>query len=75
MKISLLKWYMLAFMLVSNFVMFAQDFETDPAQEDEDGNLEGDETPINGKLIWLAIVGIAFAYSYYAKMQKEKNAA
>jgi hypothetical protein len=68
MKISLLKWYMLAFMLVSDFVMFAQ--ETDPADEDGDGDLETDDTPdapINGKLIWLAIVGIAFAYSYYAK--------
>jgi hypothetical protein len=73
MKISLLKMYMLAFMLVSNFVMFAQ--ETDPADENADGDLEGNETPINGKLIWLAVIGIAFAYSYYAKMQKEKNAA
>jgi len=76
MKISLLKWYMLAFMLVSNFVMFAQE----PADETGEGEppLENDETPdapISGKLIWLAIVGIAFAYSYYAKMQKEKNAA
>lgn len=78
MKISLLKMYMLAFMLVSNFVMFAQ--ETDPADETCVGcePLETDETPetsINGKLIWLAVIGIAFAYSYYAKMQKEKNAA
>jgi hypothetical protein len=76
MKISLLKMYMLAFMLVSNFVMFAQE----PGQETCEGcePLETDETPdtpINGKLIWLAVIGIAFAYSYYAKMQKEKNAA
>ena len=63
---------MLAFMLVSNFVMFAQN---GPDDDTEDGDLEGGDTPINGKLIWLAIVGIAFAYAYYAKTQKEKNAA
>ena len=75
MKNSLLKWYMLAFMLVSNFVVFAQD---DPEQEVPPTSgppLEAGDTPINGKLIWLAIMGIAFAYAYYLKMQKEKNAA
>jgi len=78
MKNSLLKWYMFAFLLVGDFVMFAQDGEgVDPAddvQADEPPLEEGD-TPINTKLIWLAIIGIAFAYSYYVKLQKEKNKA
>jgi len=76
MKNSLLKWYMLAFMLVSNFVVFAQDSD-DPTQttQPDDRELEAGDTPINGKLIWLAIIGIAFAYAYYVKLQKEKNAA
>ena len=65
---------MLAFMLVSNFVIFAQDDPTMTTPPDET-ELEAGDTPINGKLIWLAIMGIAFAYAYYLKMQKEKNAA
>lgn len=79
MKNSLLKWYMLAFMLVSNFVVFAQtDVDGDPSDETPPNTPpleEGDPVPVNGKLIWLAIVGIAFAYAYYVKLQKEKNAA
>ena len=79
MKNSLLKWYMLAFLLVSDFVMFAQDAATgtpdDETEPDQPPLEEGEPTPINGKLIWLAILGIAFAYTYYVKMQKEKNAA
>ena len=74
---------MLAFLLVGNFVMFAQDADagadngepTDTTPPDELPLEEGEPTPINGKLIWLAILGIAFAYTYYVKMQKEKNAA
>jgi len=76
MKNSLLKWYMLAFMLVSDFVVFAQDEPVSDGQGP--GGTEGDdvpESPINGKLIWLAIVGIAFAYAYYVKTQKDKKAA
>ncbi|KGO87813.1 hypothetical protein Q765_04805 [Flavobacterium rivuli WB 3.3-2 = DSM 21788] len=74
MKNSLLKWYMLVFILASNFVVFAQG---DPTQEGlpTDPELEAGDSPINGKLIWLAIVGIAFAYAYYVKLQKDKNAA
>jgi len=79
MKNSLLKWYMLAFLLVGDFVMFAQDGEgADPADDVQptDPSLEENEpTPINGRLIWLAIIGVAFAYSYYVKMQKDKNEA
>ena len=79
MKNSLLKWYMLAFLLVGNFVMFAQDGEgADPADDTQSETPPLEElepTPINGRLIWLAIIGIAFAYSYYVKTQKDKNAA
>lgn len=75
MKNSLLKWYMLAFMLVSDFVVFAQD---EPVSDGEgDGGVEGLDpgTPINGKLIFLGIAGIVFAYAYYVKTQKQNKAA
>ena len=76
MKNSLLKWYMLAFILVSNFVVFAQDSD-DPTQiaPPTEQPVEAGDTPINGRLVWLAIFGIAFAYAYYVKLQKEKKAA
>lgn len=68
---------MLVFMLASNFVLFAQEDGGDPTQvtQPTEETLEAGDTPINGKLIWLAIVGIAFAYAYYVKLQKDKNAA
>ena len=71
MKNNLLKFALLAFMLVSNFAMFAQaqDTTTGPC-------LECDETPISGaKLLVLAITGIVFAYIYFVKTQKNKKAA
>ena len=70
MKNNLLKFALLAFMLVSNFAMFAQ------SQDTIGGDLEGDETPISGaKLLVLAITGIVFAYIYFVKTQKNKKAA
>ncbi len=72
MKSSLLKWYMLVFLLASDFVMFA-----DPGDLGEDDDLEGggdpEPAPINTKLIWLMIVGISFAFYYYNKTQRSKN--
>jgi hypothetical protein len=68
MKNSLLKFYMLAFFLVSDFVMFADDDPTEVTPEDDDPH-----GPINTKLIWLAIVGIAFMYHTYSR-RKQKAA-
>lgn len=58
MKKNLLHFYILTFVLFSDFVMFAQ-----PGTDDEDNNLEGEDpaAPINSKLIYLAIIGILFA--------------
>lgn len=49
-----------------DFVAFAQG----PGDDTGDGTLEGDDLPaasINGKLVWLAILGLAFAYYTYRK--------
>lgn len=70
-----LKIYILLFVLLSDFVMFADD---DPGTgfEDENGDTSGsveEEAAINTKLIWLAIAAIAFAYYSYKKQYSLEN--
>ena len=69
MRKNLFKIYIATFFILSDFVMFAQ-----PGDDDGDGGgLEGDDpppTPINGKLIWLGIIAILFAYYSYKKNRK-----
>lgn len=68
MKNNLLKFYMLAFFLVSDFVMFAQ-----PTDNDPDDDLEGnDNLPINSKLIYLGLAGIAFAFYLYNRKKQQQ---
>lgn len=62
---SIYKIYILVFLLLSDFVLFAQ-----PGEDDGGGGLEGDDAPaapIDGKLLWLAIVSILFAFYYLNK--------
>jgi mannose/fructose/N-acetylgalactosamine-specific phosphotransferase system component IIC len=69
---NVLKWYMLAFLLVSNFVVFAQG-DTPPETTPVDPEVtDPDVAPINAKLIWLAVVGILFAYYYFSQKRKEQ---
>lgn len=60
---KLLKLYLLSFILLSDFVAFAQ-----PGDDDGGGGLEGGDpqpAPINGKMVLLAIAGVLFvAYTY-----------
>lgn len=68
MKNKLFKLYILSFLVLSDFVMFAQ-----PGDDDGGGGLEGDDSPpvpINGKLIWLAIAGLLFVVYSYNKNKK-----
>lgn len=67
MKTKLFNIYLIGFFLLSDFMMFAQ-LPTDTP----DGDLEGPETPINGKLIILGIAGIL--YVYYTFFNKRKLA-
>jgi hypothetical protein len=69
MKNSLLKWYMFAFAFLGSFVMFAQEPDSD---EGTGGPLEGEDTPINSKLIYLGVVAIIFAYFYFKNNTQRK---
>ncbi|HNP32120.1 MAG TPA: hypothetical protein PKN96_02375 [Flavobacterium sp.] len=68
---KLLKFYLLTFVLLSDFVAFAQ-----PGDDDGGGGggLEGGDpepAPINSKLILLAIIGILFVMYTFRKNRKE----
>ena len=68
MKKKLFKIYIFSFFLLVDFVSFAQ-----PGDDDGSGGLEGNDpppAPINGKLIWLAFVGILFAFYSIKKYKK-----
>ena len=76
MKNSLLKWYMFAFLFVGSLTLFAQGDVGDdegcigcPPIE-TDGDTE--PTPINTKLIYLAIVAVVFAYFYFKNNNQKK---
>ena len=67
MKKFLLTSFLTIFFLSLDFIAFAQ-----PGSNNGDGNLEGDDedpvaAPINGKLIWLMILGVSFALYTYRK--------
>ena len=68
MKNNLFKIYILSFLLLSDFLMFAQ-----PGDDDGGGGLEGNDppaTPINSKLVWLSVVAILFALYSFKKNRK-----
>ena len=64
---KLMKFYLLAFFLFSDFVVFAQPGEGG-------GDLDGEDpvpvAPINGQLMVLAILGISFVIYTYRKNKK-----
>jgi len=71
MKKNLWKYGIFAVMLLTSFVVFAQ---AGPGDDDDNGDLEGNDdppVPINGKLIWLAILGIVFAWYTYKSFRKQ----
>jgi hypothetical protein len=74
MKAKLTKITFLTYLLLTNFILFAKD---DGGDILGDGNVENGPTdppevaPINSQLIWLLILGLAFAYYLY-KTKKVK---
>lgn len=74
MKKKFLNACILSVMLLTDFVVFAG--EPDDTG-DGPGGVEGDDAqavPINGKLIWLLILGIAFAFYAYKNYRKSEQA-
>jgi hypothetical protein len=66
---NLLKFYILTFVLFSDFVVFAQ-----PGGNDGTGGLEGNDpppSPINGKLFLLALIGVLFVVYTFRKNRKQ----
>lgn len=66
---KLFKIYILSFILLSDFLVFAQ-----PGADDGGGGLEGGDpqpAPINSKLIVLAITGILFVIYTFNKNKKQ----
>jgi len=78
MKNNIFKFVMFAFIMATNFSVFAQ--EQDGIGSTGTGNIgteggDGPVAPINSKLIWLAIAGITFAVFYFANKQKQNKIA
>ena len=69
MKNIFFKSYIVGFFLLTDILLFAQ-----PGQDQGGGGLEGEDpptAPLDGKLIWLGIVAILFAfYSYRRRLSK-----
>lgn len=65
-----LKAYLFVVILFSDFLMFADD-NPGTGMEDENGNTDGsvEQAPINGWMIYMMILGLAFAF-YYFKNRK-----
>ena len=63
MKSNLFKLYATLMMAFVSFLSFADPIEP-PADDDPP------DSPINTKLIWLAIVGVSFAFLYFRKQIK-----
>ena len=65
-----LKGYLFVAILFSDFLMFADD-NPGTGMEDENGDTSGsvEQAPINGWMIYMAILGICFAF-YYFKNRK-----
>lgn len=65
---TMFRIYIVVFVLLSDFMMFAQ-----PPTEDEDGDLQDDDTPatfINQKIIWLVIAALMLAW-YKLKQHRQ----
>ena len=65
---KIVKFYILSFVLLSDFIAFAQ-----PGDDDGGGGLEGGDpqpAPINSKMILLAIAGVCFVIYTFRKNKR-----
>jgi hypothetical protein len=76
MKKNFFNYYIFATVMLYDFLSFAQAGPNDDDEDGEGGVESGDElpVPINGKLLWLAILGILFAIYIYKNHKTQKEA-
>ena len=55
--------------LLNTFATFAQSSDDDTGG----GNLDGDDLPINKKLIYLVMAGLIFAFLYFKQHKRKQN--
>ena len=55
--------------LLNTFATFAQSSDDDTGG----GNLDGDDLPINNKIIYLVIAGLLFAFLYFKQHKRKQN--
>lgn len=67
MKNQFVKYYIATFYFCSTFMMFAL-----PGDNNEDGDLEGGEAPIDDYIWLLAIVGLVFMFNKYRNQHAKK---
>ncbi len=68
MKNYLQIFFVILLFLILDVSSFAQN--PPPPTGGTDGDLEGNDLPIDGKLIWLAICGIIYAFYVFSKNSK-----
>ena len=69
-----LKGYLFVAILFSDFLMFADD-NPGTDMEDETGSTDNsvEEAPINGWMVYMLILGIAFAFYYFKKRKQQQS--
>ena len=74
MKNYLQNFFVILLFLFVDLSSFAQNPPPpDPPTDDTGGGLEGNDLPIDDKLIWLVICGIIFAFYIYSKNSKTSS--
>lgn len=72
MKTNILKWCFSVLFLLSGFLMFAQS-PGGTAEDEGTDPLENPDTPINGRILYLAIAAILFSVFYFKKSKTLKS--
>lgn len=75
MKTNILKWCFLVVFFFSEFILFAQDTggAGDTAEDETTNPLESPDTPVNGKIVYLAIAAVVFSVFYFRKNKLVKS--
>jgi len=70
MKTNILKWCFSVVFLLVGFISFAQG---STAEDEGTDPLENPDTPVNGKIVYLAIAAVVFSVFYFRKNKLVKS--